>query len=69
MSELATRLRATRIKAGLSARALDRKADITAGHTTLIESGRRVDPSSETMRKLASALDVSVDWLLSGAAA
>lgn len=67
MSGLAERLREARERAGLSARALDEKAEITAGHTALIESGRRESPAVETIRKLAAALDVSIDWLVTGA--
>ncbi len=66
MNRLAERLREARERLGLSARALDEKADITAGHTALIESGRREHPAVETVRKLAAALDVSLDWLVTG---
>lgn len=63
---LAERLHEARCRAGLSARALDGKAGITVGHTALIESGRRERPAAETVRKLADALGVSIDWLVSG---
>lgn len=66
VSGLAERLREARERAGLSARALDEKAGITPGHTTLIESGRRESPAVETIRKLAEALGVSIDWLVTG---
>lgn len=66
MSGLAVRLREARERVGLSARALDEKAAITPGHTTLIESGRRESPAVETIRKLAAALGVSIDWLVTG---
>lgn len=67
MSGLAERLREARLRAGLTARALDEKAEITSGHTALIESGRRESPAVETVRKLAAALGVSLDWLVTGA--
>lgn len=66
MAGLADRLREARERAGLSARALDERAEITPGHTTLIESGRRENPAVETIRKLAAALGVSLDWLVTG---
>lgn len=66
MSGLAERLREARERAGLSARGLDEKAGITAGHTTLIESGRRAKPTAEIVGKLAAALGVSIDWLVMG---
>lgn len=63
---LAERLRWARERAGHSARGLDNLAKITPGHTTLIESGRRADPSGKTLGALALALGVTVDWLLRG---
>ncbi len=66
MSGLATRLRFARDDAGLSARALDAAAGITAGHTSQIEAGRRTAVAIETVRRLAEALGVSIDWLVTG---
>jgi len=66
MAGLADRMREARERTGLSARALDKKADITPGHTTAIESGGRANPAAETLRKLAAALGVSIDWLMTG---
>jgi transcriptional regulator with XRE-family HTH domain len=65
-TQFSERLREARTRAGLSARKLDELAGITTGHTTLIESGRREAPSVETVRKLAGALNVSLDWLVNG---
>jgi transcriptional regulator with XRE-family HTH domain len=60
------RLRESRERHGLSAKALDVKAGLTKGHTSLIESGRRTKLAAETAQKLAVALGVSLDWLLGG---
>ena len=65
MSNLfATRLREARLSTGLSARALDREAGITRGHTNLSESGYRPNVELKTARALANALRVSLDWLV-----
>lgn len=50
----------------LPARELDRIADTTEGHTSLIESGVVKNVTLETAGKLAGALGVSLDWLVSG---
>lgn len=63
---LAERLSAARARTGLSAKALDREAGLTEGHTTLIESGRRPNIEAGTAAKLALALDISIDWLVTG---
>lgn len=63
---MAVRLRDARERAGLSARALDERAGITPGHTSLIETGRRESPSVDTVRKISEALGVSLDWLIAG---
>lgn len=69
MQTLAERLRWARGIAGLSARDLDELANLTAGHTSSIEAGRRANPSAETGRALARALGVSLDWLVDGTGA
>lgn len=61
---IARRLKEARAERGLSMLALDKAAGITHGHTRLIESGERVDPSAETVKALARALGVTVDSLL-----
>jgi len=66
MSTLAERLKWAREAAGLTARKLDRLANLTAGHTTAIEAGRRADPSMSTVTALADALRVPLEWLASG---
>ena len=49
-----------------SARELDKLADLTPCHTSLIESGRRPNPESETLRAIANTLGISLDWLVLG---
>jgi transcriptional regulator with XRE-family HTH domain len=65
---IGSRLSEARKRAGLSARALDKKAGITPGHTTLIEQGERAKPSAEIVHKLAVALGVPMGWLVAGEA-
>lgn len=66
MKTLAERLRWAREASGLTARRLDKMAELTAGHTTAIEAGRRIDPSVSTVASLATALAVPLDWLATG---
>lgn len=66
MDSIAERVRWIREQTGLSARAVDGLADLTPGHTALIESGSRADPSAGTLTKIARALGVSLDWLSDG---
>ena len=63
---LANRIRELRGYAGLSMRELDALAGITSGHTRQIELGLRLNPSIETVRKLAVALGCSLDYLVVG---
>lgn len=68
MKTLADRLRWAREKQGYSCAGLDEMADLSCGHTALIESGKRESPSAETASKLAHALGVDVAWLIDGGA-
>jgi transcriptional regulator with XRE-family HTH domain len=52
--------------AELSASELDRRAGLTRGHTSLIEAGAKGDLASSTAAKLASALGLTLDWLICG---
>ena len=63
---LADRLRRARKHAGIPARELDRVAGLAEGHTSLIESGARGNVAIHTAMKLATALGVSLDWLIAG---
>jgi transcriptional regulator with XRE-family HTH domain len=49
----------------LSARELDRLADLTAGHVSAIEAGRS-NVEIRTACELARVLGVSLDWLILG---
>ncbi len=66
MKTFGSRLKWARDTANLSARKLDKLAGITPGHTTAIEAGRKQDITTSTAAKLAHALGVSLDWLISG---
>lgn len=63
---LAERLRYAREKRRLSARALSRRAHISAAMVGLIERGTTDDPKGSTIKALAAALGVTTDWLLTG---
>lgn len=62
---VASRIRTARDKQGLGARELDRLAGLKQGHTTIIES-RDGDIETETAAKIAKALGVSLEWLVTG---
>lgn len=51
---------------GLSARELDRLAEITEGHTSLIESGVVQRVTADIASQLARPLGLSLDWLIEG---
>lgn len=64
-SGVAPRIKAARESLGISARELDRRASLREGHTSIIESRDR-DIETETAAKIATALGVSLDWLITG---
>lgn len=66
LETLAGRLRFARSRAGVSARALGRKAGLGARTVAMLEQGVRPDPRRSTIEALAKALDVKLDWLLLG---
>lgn len=66
MKTLADRLRWARESRGWSMRQCDRVAGLAVGHTSMVETGRRTDPSVRTVASLAHALGVSLDWLVDG---
>ena len=59
----ATRLKAARLKAGLSRQDLADILNITANSYGLYENGGRATPSFISMIKLSRALNVTTDWL------
>jgi transcriptional regulator with XRE-family HTH domain len=56
-------LKAWREQRGLTRAQLAAKAGLTAGHIAHIETGRR-QGTADTLRRLATALDVTVDDLV-----
>ena len=61
--EIGEHVRAARKRAGLSQEALARRADMSLSAITTIELGTRADPHYSSLRKIASALGVSVGEL------
>ena len=66
MQTFGDRLKEARQKRGLSTKQLAETCGITAGGLAHHEAGRRDYPNAETLGKLAAALDVSIDWLVTG---
>ena len=64
MADIADNVRKARKKAGLSQDKLARKADVAYNTVVKIESGENKNPTIETLRNIAKALDVSVDELI-----
>ena len=60
---LSVRLKALRIKRGMTQEALAKKAGISRGYLLRLEAGRQ-DPSLSTLTSLAKALKVKVGDLL-----
>jgi transcriptional regulator with XRE-family HTH domain len=60
------RLRALRLRAGLSQGELARRSDIPRVSITLLENGRQDSVSVEALVRLADVLGVSVDMLVRG---
>jgi len=65
MANIADNVRKARKKAGLSQDKLAREADVAYNTVVKIESGENKNPTIETLRNIAKALDVSVDELIS----
>jgi DNA-binding XRE family transcriptional regulator/quercetin dioxygenase-like cupin family protein len=68
MDNLGTRLKALRVKAGLTLRQLARKADVSPSFVSQIENGKS-QPSVATLYVFAQLLDVSIDELFDQRAA
>ena len=64
MANISDNIRKERKKAGLSQDKLARKADVAYNTVVKIESGENKNPTIETLRGIAKALDVSVDDLI-----
>lgn len=63
LSNLGDKIRETRLKCGLTQDRLAEMVDISTNFMSLIENGRNM--SVETLVKIADALGVTVDYLLS----
>lgn len=64
MANIADNVRKARKKAGLSQDKLAREAGVAYNTVVKIESGENKNPTIETLRNIARALDVSVDELI-----
>ena len=64
MANIADNVRKARKKKGLSQDKLAREADVAYNTVVKIESGENKNPTIETLRSIAKALDVSVDNLI-----
>jgi len=64
MANIAENVRKARKKAGLSQDKLAREAGVAYNTVVKIESGENKNPTIETLRSIAKALDVSVDKLI-----
>ena len=62
---LSTNLKKLREKKGLSQDRLAKLADIANNTIIKIEQGTNVNPRLDTLKKIAKALDISVDDLIS----
>jgi len=65
MSNIAKTFRKLREVKGLSQEKLVRLADVTNNTIIKIEAGKNQNPTLDTLRKIAKALEVSVDDLIS----
>lgn len=61
---LSKNLKKTRIKKGLSQDRLAKLADVANNTIIKMEQGENINPTLDTLKKIAKALDVSVDELI-----
>ena len=64
--KLAKVLRQLRDDANMTQEELAKKAKVARSYVALIEAGHKKNPSLESLRRLAKALEVSVDDLMTG---
>ena len=64
MSQLTDRLEYARTMSGLSKAALARRSGVHLRLVQKILAGERPRPSAHTLHRLATALGVSVEWVL-----
>lgn len=65
MSNISKTLRKLREQKGFTQEKLARLADISNNTVIRIEAGKNQNPTLETLKRLAKALDISVDDLIS----
>ncbi len=65
MSNIAKNLRKARETKGLSQEKLARLADVANNTVVKIEAGKNKNPTLNTLKKIAKALETSVDNLIS----
>ena len=65
MSNIAKNLRKAREVKGLSQEKLARLADVANNTVVKIEAGKNKNPTLDTLKKIAKALEISVDNLIS----
>ena len=63
-SKIADNIKKYRSKLGISQDRLSKLADVTYNTIIKIESGANINPTIETMSKIAKALNVGVDDLI-----
>ena len=63
-SKIADNIKKYRNKIGISQDKLSKLADVTYNTIIKIESGANINPTIETISKIAKALDVGVDDLI-----
>ena len=63
-SKIADNIKKYRNKLGISQDKLSKLADVTYNTIIKIESGANINPTIETLKKIAEALDVGVDDLI-----
>ncbi|OGF78472.1 hypothetical protein A2W54_04745 [Candidatus Giovannonibacteria bacterium RIFCSPHIGHO2_02_43_13] len=63
-SKISTNIKKYRNKLGISQDKLSKLADVTYNTIIKIESGANINPTIETLSKIAKALDVGVDDLI-----
>ena len=64
MSNITKTLRKLRVAKGLSEEKLARLADVANNTIIKIEAGKNKNPTLDTLKKIAKALEVSVDDLI-----
>lgn len=63
-SKIGENIKKLRLKAGISQDALSKKADLAFHTISKIESGLTPNPRIDTVKKIADAVGVSLDYLI-----